>query len=290
MSSTPLAFHTLFAASLPRHAQESRRFTKDDHDNDAPRSPFSGLAAPYTVSELLRANTAAISVLQSNLSIPLERMYRSRASIATELLPYILRLLAPDIKPVIIHTASSAAGARSAPTASVRRADEKERVARAVACMAATGVRFEKARVEDDRANVGWVYRMEPGLDSLGAFETIKEGKGDGVRYAVRQVLEGEWRRQSGRKAAAAALLGGAIKVPSKKDSNGGAVIEMVDEAKLVKRDFFGRAVAAPKVVPGETVKAAPTPKSKQVWVSFHEGFSNAVRKPITLEEFMRGL
>ena len=27
-----------------------------------------------------------------------------------------------------------------------------------------------------------------------------------------------------------------------------------------------------------------------RVWVSFHEGFSNAVRKPITMEELMRGL
>ena len=27
----------------------------------------------------------------------------------------------------------------------------------------------------------------------------------------------------------------------------------------------------------------------RKVWVSFHEGFSNAVRKPITLEELMRG-
>ena len=27
-----------------------------------------------------------------------------------------------------------------------------------------------------------------------------------------------------------------------------------------------------------------------RVWVSFHEGFSNAVRKPISLEELMRGM
>jgi len=27
-----------------------------------------------------------------------------------------------------------------------------------------------------------------------------------------------------------------------------------------------------------------------KVWVTFHEGYSNAVRKPITIEELMRGL
>ena len=30
--------------------------------------------------------------------------------------------------------------------------------------------------------------------------------------------------------------------------------------------------------------------ESGRVWVSFHEGFSNAVRKPITLAELMKGL
>jgi chromosome transmission fidelity protein 18 len=27
-----------------------------------------------------------------------------------------------------------------------------------------------------------------------------------------------------------------------------------------------------------------------RIWVSFHEGFSNAVRKPVTLDDIMRGL
>lgn len=27
-----------------------------------------------------------------------------------------------------------------------------------------------------------------------------------------------------------------------------------------------------------------------KVWVSYHEGFSNAVRKPITIDELLRGL
>lgn len=30
--------------------------------------------------------------------------------------------------------------------------------------------------------------------------------------------------------------------------------------------------------------------KRSQVWISYHDGFSNAVKKPISLEEFIHGL
>ena len=62
------------------------------------------------------------------------------------------------------------------------------------------------------------------------------------------------------------------------------------------KRDFFGRIVAEPtrpgsrdgSRTGGQQTEVGKE-QDKKVWVSFHEGFSNAVRKPITLEELMRG-
>lgn len=84
------------------------------------------------------------------------------------------------------------------------------------------------------------------------------------------------------------------------------------------KRDFFGRLLLATsddddeccaesESAPGAggTTKKETTTKKKKkittteqakkerearVWVSFHEGFSNAVRKPVTLGEIMSGL
>jgi chromosome transmission fidelity protein 18 len=64
------------------------------------------------------------------------------------------------------------------------------------------------------------------------------------------------------------------------------------------KRDFFGRVIkdasgcderadAERKMGKGEKASAGD---EGRVWVSFHEGFSNAVRKPITLDELMRGV
>jgi len=59
-----------------------------------------------------------------------------------------------------------------------------------------------------------------------------------------------------------------------------------------VKRDFFGRIIddTGPD---SSDQQPARTQSGQQeegmVWVSFHEGSSTAVRKPITLEELMRG-
>ena len=59
------------------------------------------------------------------------------------------------------------------------------------------------------------------------------------------------------------------------------------------KRDFFGRIIneVIPNGKASDVSKALATPSTgsdgKRVWVSFHEGFSNAVRKPITLKELM---
>jgi chromosome transmission fidelity protein 18 len=58
------------------------------------------------------------------------------------------------------------------------------------------------------------------------------------------------------------------------------------------KRDFFGRLVNEAR--PGSAGKGMESAASKvvkkaggRVWVSFHEGYSNAVRKPISLKEFL---
>lgn len=67
-------------------------------------------------------------------------------------------------------------------------------------------------------------------------------------------------------------------------------------KAATVKRDFFGRVIesARPDSSDGgatrkETKSQTGKQEEKLVWVSFHEGSSTAVRKPITLDEFMRG-
>lgn len=234
--------------------------------------------------------------LQSSLSLPLTRLFRSTEEIATELIPYTLRMLSPDVKPVIVNTGP--AGSKSNATAAVRRSSEKALVKRAVEAMAATGVRFERSRVEvEDIMNRsgGFVFRMEPPLDTLASFETLAGKRDDKVRYAVRSVLEMEWKKESVRidmenRKRRGGQENEEIIVQEEKEED---VMKKLAEAnkKAVKRDFFGRIIKEKPLVEGEVRKRTKHEGDEdRIWVSFHEGFSNAVRKPITIDELFRGL
>lgn len=61
-----------------------------------------------------------------------------------------------------------------------------------------------------------------------------------------------------------------------------------------VKKDFFGRIIVPKPVLKdssgnGTKNTGADGEKKDRVWVTYHEGINNAVRKPISLEEFLRG-
>lgn len=136
-------------------------------------------------------------------------------------------------------------------------------------------------------------------IDSLVVFSKIKgstieaSGGTAPVRYAVRQVLDQEYRKATTRKqsdAVSAARLG--TKGPRTSDET--AAAKAIRDA-AVKRDFFGRLVEQPVPQPNDPNTAdswvdESSKAGRKVWVTFHEGFSNAVRKPISLGELMAGL
>ncbi|KAF2127529.1 chromosome transmission fidelity protein 18 [Dothidotthia symphoricarpi CBS 119687] len=295
LSQSILAFHDLFAS--PRQASSVPT------DPDAQISAFSGPGANFAAVEQLKSTRAGLMGLQSSLSIPLTRSFRSPEEMSQELIPYVLRMLSPDVKPVIVNTGPS--GSKSFATASVRKASEKALVKKAVEAMAATGVRFERSRVEiDDVANRsgGFVWRMEPPLDTLASFETLSVKKDEKVRYAVRSVLEQEWRKESARMDMDARKRRGGqtefdlADVDPKEDVDPAkAAIEA--SRRAVKRDFFGRVIKEWEVGQAESEKEKKARQAEEkkgdhgrIWVSFNEGFSNAVRKPVTIDELLRGL
>jgi chromosome transmission fidelity protein 18 len=59
-----------------------------------------------------------------------------------------------------------------------------------------------------------------------------------------------------------------------------------------VKRDFFGRIVEVRPLQERDVNSLERRPKKEEhkVWVTYHEGLNNAVRKPISLQEFLGGL
>lgn len=144
-------------------------------------------------------------------------------------------------------------------------------------------------------------------MDTLSAFQLGKEAFSSSrqnvpVRYAVRQVLDQECRKEMLRQRSEARFARS-----SQLDSDKGTSQEVQQEDKEntmaqgkragtgVKKDFFGRVIvndARPASSKGNLRASSKLKQSddKRVWVSFHEGYSNAVRKPITLKELLESM
>ena len=67
--------------------------------------------------------------------------------------------------------------------------------------------------------------------------------------------------------------------------------------AVAVKRDFFGRIVEVKPLgeldanaVAETRERATKDVAGGKVWVTYHEGLNNAVRKPLSLQEFLGNL
>lgn len=125
------------------------------------------------------------------------------------------------------------------------------------------------------------------------------------VRYAVRQVLDQELQktialheataRQARFKAGGTndhELLEQYI-FSDDKENAGQKKLPSVP-TMIVKKDFFGRVIAAMPLHDtdgnGDQRQRQAIEAEQNVWVTYHEGLNNAVRKPLTLEEFLRGL
>jgi chromosome transmission fidelity protein 18 len=159
LSQPVLACHHLFS-SPARHyfggANETKKWGEEEVEEPL---PFTGPRADYQAHEAEKENRATILALQASLNATLLRSFRSPEDIATDLLPYLVRMLTPEIKPIIVGGSGDQKG-----IASVRKEAEKAMVRRSVDVMGAVGVIFERGKLEGDFGNraTQWVYRMEP--------------------------------------------------------------------------------------------------------------------------------
>lgn len=154
-----LAAHNLFAG--PRRQFKSYGDDQEESEDAAEPLPFTGPRAEHQAHEASKENRAMLIEVQAALNISLQRSFRSVEEVASELLPWVLRMLAPDVKPTIVGSSGDSKG-----VASVRRDAEKDMVRRAVDVMLGVGVIFERGRLEDPNAAFGskveWIYRMDP--------------------------------------------------------------------------------------------------------------------------------
>lgn len=163
LSQPVLACHHLFASP--------KRFTDNTANGygrwagagggdeaDGPPMPFTGPRADYQAHEAEKQNRSVLQAMQSQLSPSLMRSFRSAEDMATDFLPYLGRLVSPDVKPVVV-------GGSQGSTASVRKESEKNMVRRATEVLADMGIALIKGKIDDGpQSSRGpqFVYRMEP--------------------------------------------------------------------------------------------------------------------------------
>ncbi|KAI1474034.1 hypothetical protein F4774DRAFT_355895 [Daldinia eschscholtzii] len=315
LSQPILACHHLFASPIRRgNMAYDRKWRGGDADDEAPPLPFSGPRADFVARETEKENRAVLQAMQAQLPPTLMRSFRSPEDIATDFLPYLIRLVSPDVKPVVV---GGSGDQRS--TASVRKDTEKAMVKRAADVLAEVGIELQKGKIESDSPfsrGPQWVYRMEPDLDVLATFETsaaIVHGTQAPTRYAVRQVLDQELQKaklERERLARQARFRGGDPHAAATEDAsfifNDNKENNVSKAPGLpilgVKKDFFGRVIENTDARALKETSANGRPRSKaggeggigkgetKIWVTFHEGLNNAVRKPISLDELLRGM
>jgi chromosome transmission fidelity protein 18 len=148
-------------------------------------------------------------------------------------------------------------------------------------------------------------------LDALSTYETAGAhvlATQAPTRYAVRQVLDQELQkaialrendaRQARFRAGNASGLHEDYVFDDKENARKGSGQKKTGAAVAapvgIKRDFFGRVIAEKPLqethANGGHRKKPIVDAGGKVWVTYHEGLNNAVRKPISLEEFLRGL
>lgn len=157
LSEAVLGFHYLFA-SPPRNQYSGGDQKKWDEEQDVEPMPFSGPRADYEASEAQKQNKTVLLGLRSSLSIPLLRAFRSPEEICYEFLPSLIKILTPDVKPVVVGGSGDQRG-----IVSVRKGSERAMIQRAVSVMSAVGVTFERGRIEGSQSHGNnYIYRMEP--------------------------------------------------------------------------------------------------------------------------------
>jgi len=347
LSSPILSFHLLFATSTATRARYAPSIgssysnnhisISENHVSDEAH-PFTGQQASYLAHERQKHNHSLLQSLHENLSLSLNRLYPKSDSMALEFIPYVLRMISPAVSPVLITSAapsSSSSTNAKITTACVRKASEKLLVARSIQALLATGLKFEKHRVDSSIMSInnvktaaGFIYRLAPALDEYGVYDTAssssssKTGNGSwgndvagisapGQRYAVRQVLAQECvaeertrsleeraKRNKGLVASVSNHDTAGGEIDMTQDDNHGPDVNYKNNSnghymKGIKRDFFGRVLHSDQPAGNDNgdmkKRGADGNENRRVWVSFHEGFSNAVRKPLTLAELMKG-
>ncbi|KAK9239464.1 hypothetical protein V1525DRAFT_398165 [Lipomyces kononenkoae] len=284
----------------------------------------------YEAFEAKKANNALAKQLIGSASAATQQSFRNGSTIYTELVPFLMHIVNPNINPV---------------NGSVLLQQERIMTTHTVDVMIDFAMKYIQQRCD----NGTYVFRMDPPIEQLASFSSQDQDRAAIGKYLVRQFIALEMernmrRRPSERIVVTSASHASGVKrqkidnidsddvdhedqedeevhlshkskskynrsnktgIDSSSPLSDRRNINVMADEKRIKPSFISFFKPQTSVV--STGLAAPGSHSRQgswqewqermrqeregrVWVQFHEGFSNAVRKPVSWSEFWRDL
>ncbi|KAF9904497.1 hypothetical protein EC991_002657 [Linnemannia zychae] len=227
-----------------------------------------------------KANESILQGMALNLPAKIQRHFR-KSNFATELLSPFLRILSPFLRPV---------------NKQLIKPDERAILMRLVDIMIHFQLTFVQEKTEDGQ----FLYRLEPSIEKLGDFSTIGLKNVLTNRYAVRQLIAQEIemelvrRSEAAKEAKMGAFYGKADQDATMATEVSASLLPIEPGLNLKEpTDFFGRAIVVPDSNNDRTggtlsLGMQDRPKKKtRIWYKFNEGFSNAVKAKVFINELL---
>ncbi|KAI8365555.1 hypothetical protein BD560DRAFT_401862 [Blakeslea trispora] len=244
-------FHRFFAGT-----------TAQEHRVEYPRVEYEAFSTRKSYENLIAIFLAGIQ--------PHKRRYLTREMIVQELVPLLLHIVSPELKLANQQLIKPA---------------EKAKLTRLVDIMIEFGLSFIQEKNEEGQ----FVFKLEPPVEQLLYYQLSSPKSILPKQYAVRQMIAHEIETEIIRRREEASEL-------RNKDTKKPEipVVKKTKPAKEVNKqislDFFGRAYTVPSRTT-ETIDNAAKMEVDQpsslISYRYHEGFSNAVRKPMTVQMFL---
>ncbi|XP_066137903.1 chromosome transmission fidelity protein 18 homolog [Euwallacea fornicatus] len=230
---------------------------------------------------------------------PSVRCYQSALPLVLDVLPHLLRIISPSLRPVSLHLYTE---------------EERAHLLKVAAVMADYNLNYIQERTSDGT----YEFKLEPNIEDSMLFDK-KDTSRISLSYSNRQLIAREVEMEKLRRLEANTLKSGEdsagdkLHITSKnqqkgikknttaKDTEKSSAVEnekvlpnhlqtikfkdLKTNSKMnkhtVKRDFFGRIIQTAQ----SSAKVAGSTSKNDIWFQYKEGFSNAVKKKIKVKD-----
>ncbi|KAI8369318.1 P-loop containing nucleoside triphosphate hydrolase protein [Radiomyces spectabilis] len=201
-------FHRFFAGSVSQ-----------EHRVEYPRVDYEVFATKNQYENLISIFLAGIP--------PASRRFFNKDMVANELIPRLLRIVSPEVRPV---------------NKQLIKPEEKATLARLVEVMIEFGLTFLQEKLDDGQ----FVYKLEPPIEQMIQYQTVNNKNILPNRYAVRQLIAQEIETELlRRREHAKAAKDGGEKLRTQVRATMDAAMKVLKDPKKenIPKDFFGRPI-----------------------------------------------